>query len=312
MEPTFSPKRVAEAVGVSESSLKRWADNGRLTVERTVGGHRRIHRSEVLRFVREAGLRVRRPDLLGLSSPAVPTDGSGRVVDAPDPADTLFDQLSDGDAQGTHAFLLNLYLEGMPIAEICDGPVKEAMHRIGEVWHCERERGIVIEHRATAALLQAIASLRAVVTPAPAPGGGPGDAGASPGPREGKPVVLGGSPTGDPYLLPSILTAWVLADAGCDDVNLGPETPPEAFVHAVEDHKPLVAWIACACGGARPANEDLKRILRALQPHGGSLVIGGRGFVDAPPPPLPGMSFCRSMAEVRGFVDELLAAPVPG
>lgn len=300
MEPTLSPKRVAEAIGVSESSLKRWADGGRLRVERTVGGHRRIHRSEVLRFVRESRMRVQRPDLLGLSAPVVPVDRSGRAVDAVNPADTLHDQLSGGDAQATHTFLLDLYLKGMPIAEVCDGPIRAAMHRVGELWRCERERGIVVEHRATATILQAVGSLRATVTPSDA-------AGAGSDPRAGKPVALGGSPTGDPYLLPSILTAWVLADAGLDDINLGPETPIEAFVHAAEEYRPLVAWIACACVDARPTNKDLKRVLAALQPHGGTLVIGGRGFLEAPPPPLPGLSFCRSMAEVRGLADELLA-----
>ena len=38
----LSPRELAEAVGVSESSLKRWADRGRVHVHRTEGGHRRI------------------------------------------------------------------------------------------------------------------------------------------------------------------------------------------------------------------------------------------------------------------------------
>ena len=282
---------------MSESSLKRWADDDRLVVHRTVGGHRRIHRSEAIRFVREAGLKVKRPDLLGLPRPTVPTDGSGRVIDDPDPAETLFHLLSNGHARGVHAFLLDCYLGGMQVAEICDGPIREAMTRIGELWHCERERGIVVEHRATSTLLQAVASLRSVITPE-----------TDDAPAANKPVVLGGSPTGDPYLLPSILTAWVLAELGCVDLNLGPETPPEAFVSAIEDHRPLVAWIACSSADARPANDTLKDVLHALQPHRGTLVIGGRGFVDAPPPPLPGMSFCRSMADVRGYTEELLKA----
>ena len=79
-------------------------------------------------------------------------------------------------------------------------------------------------------------------------------------------MVLGGSPTGDPYLLPSILTAWVLAELGCVDLNLGPETPPEAFVSAIEDHRPLVAWIACSSADARPANDTLKDVLHACSP----------------------------------------------
>ena len=96
--------------------------------------------------------------------------------------------------------------------------------------------------------------------------------------------MLGGSPTGDPYLLPSLLTAWVLAEAGCRDVNLGPETPADAFVAAIEDHRPLLAWIACSSADARPTDDELRRVVRALAPHEGALVIGGRGFGGDPPP----------------------------
>ncbi|HEX9106572.1 MAG TPA: MerR family DNA-binding transcriptional regulator, partial [Longimicrobiales bacterium] len=48
----LSPRELAEAVGVSESSLKRWADRGVLAVERTAGGHRRIPLGEAVRFIR--------------------------------------------------------------------------------------------------------------------------------------------------------------------------------------------------------------------------------------------------------------------
>jgi len=66
MKPTLSPKELAEAIGVSESSIKRWADGGRLAVQRTAGGHRRIPREEALRFLREEGLRPVRPEILGV------------------------------------------------------------------------------------------------------------------------------------------------------------------------------------------------------------------------------------------------------
>jgi MerR family transcriptional regulator, light-induced transcriptional regulator len=53
----LSPKALAAAIGVSESSLKRWADEGRLAAERTAGGHRRIAVAEAVRFVRRRGSR---------------------------------------------------------------------------------------------------------------------------------------------------------------------------------------------------------------------------------------------------------------
>src|SRR5690242_3719305 len=60
----LSPRDLADALGVSESSLKRWVDAGKLAAFRTEGGHRRIAVSEALRFIRETGAPVARPELL--------------------------------------------------------------------------------------------------------------------------------------------------------------------------------------------------------------------------------------------------------
>ena len=62
----LSPKDLADAIGVSESSLKRWTDAGRIRASRTDGGHRRIALEDAVRFIREAGVPVVRPELLGM------------------------------------------------------------------------------------------------------------------------------------------------------------------------------------------------------------------------------------------------------
>ena len=53
MRHVLSPKELAQAIGVSESSLKRWADEGLLRATRTAGGHRRIPLAEAIRFLRD-------------------------------------------------------------------------------------------------------------------------------------------------------------------------------------------------------------------------------------------------------------------
>ena len=61
---TISPRHLAEAIGMSESSLKRWADRGFLSVTRTAGGHRRIAVQEAIRFIRSRELTILDPVLL--------------------------------------------------------------------------------------------------------------------------------------------------------------------------------------------------------------------------------------------------------
>ncbi|MEL7167863.1 MAG: PAS domain-containing protein [Bacteroidota bacterium] len=62
----FSPRQVAEGLGVGESTLKRWVDAGRLKAHRTAGGHRRVSLAEVLRFVRQGDAELLHPEVFGL------------------------------------------------------------------------------------------------------------------------------------------------------------------------------------------------------------------------------------------------------
>ncbi|MGB5390214.1 MAG: helix-turn-helix domain-containing protein, partial [Thermoanaerobaculia bacterium] len=66
MKDVLSPKEFAQAIGVSESSIKRWVDSGTIPASKTAGGHRRIAMSEAVRFLRETKTPLLHPDILGL------------------------------------------------------------------------------------------------------------------------------------------------------------------------------------------------------------------------------------------------------
>lgn len=61
----LGPRQLGQALGVSESSVKRWADQGEIVTHRTSGGHRRIALAEAIRFIRESGLPVVDPAFSG-------------------------------------------------------------------------------------------------------------------------------------------------------------------------------------------------------------------------------------------------------
>jgi excisionase family DNA binding protein len=198
----ISPRYLAEALGVSESSLKRWVDAGKLEAARTEGGHRRIALAEALRFIRETGTPVVKPELLDLPE----------VAASREHGDRLYDHLLAGDAPAVRGWLFARYLEGQTLAQLADGPIRTAMYALGDLWRHDPQ-GIFIEHRATAVVLQAVAQLRSMLAVAPA----------------NAPLALGGAPSGDPYLLPSQLACMVVEEAGLRAVNLGPETPVDAL-----------------------------------------------------------------------------------
>jgi molybdopterin-binding protein len=49
----YRPGQLAELLGVSPDTVRRWCDEGRLATVRTEGGHRHVEGVELARFVRE-------------------------------------------------------------------------------------------------------------------------------------------------------------------------------------------------------------------------------------------------------------------
>lgn len=48
------PRAAAKLFGVDPKTLSRWASQGKLSVVRTLGGHRRYRTTEVLQLVKES------------------------------------------------------------------------------------------------------------------------------------------------------------------------------------------------------------------------------------------------------------------
>ncbi len=285
----LTPREVAEAIGVSESSIKRWVDDGVIRATRTAGGHRRISVGEAVRFVRETQAILVRPELLGLAEVAdAKAESSAAVSDA----EQLFAFLKAGAAVEVRGLLMSLYLGGRSVAQMVDGPIREAMSRIGELWIHEKP-GIFWEHRATDIMIEALAHLRSFLAP-----------------RNGEPRAVGGAPSGDPYILPSLGAATVLEAAGVGAVNLGPDTPFSALRAAVEHLQPRIVWLSVSSDRvADSLGEEVRRLMADLRPEGVPLVLGGSKSPQLGLPPDRYLHVGDSMAELEALAKGLRLAP---
>lgn len=281
----LSPRDLGRAVGLSESSVRRWADDGRLRAERTAGGHRRIARAEAVRFIREAGLELLRPDLLGFPETQLPAEAG--VVPA---SDALVAAIRTGDNSGARRILVSAFLEGVPLAALCDGPIQAALREAGTVWR-DGPEGIVYEHRAVDVCLQALMEIRSAIPD-----------------RHGAPIAFGGAVEGDPYLIPTVMSAAVLADAGFRALNLGPNVPSAALIAASQLYPPVLVWRASAIPGVGPILRREARYFGSLPDDGQpDFVVGGSGFASSDLPREGRVHRLHSMSELAGFGRAVLA-----
>lgn len=287
MKNALSPKELARAIGVSESSLKRWVDEGVIAAIRTSGGHRRIPRNVALAFARERGYPLIRPDLLGVDE-ITPAPGLGE-----EPPATLQTALTEGRAAAARRLLVGRFVAGESVAGLIDDEMAPAMRAIGELWQHDAA-GIFIEHRAVDICTQILDRLRALL-PEPAP-----DA----------PLAVGGGPEDDPYTLPSLMAATVLAAEGWRVMNLGAHTPAPVLARAAGQEGARLVWLALSViAGPRGVAHATENLLTALTPaaSGAILVAGGPACrITGRRPPEPAC-FADSMPELAGLARGLSA-----
>lgn len=252
---TLSPKELARAIGASESSVKRWVDDGVIPAARTSGGHRRISLPDAIQFIRDRRAPLVLPELLGLDAN---TDWGRSIPERS--GEHLYELLTEGRGVEARGLLMSLFLEGESLATIFDGPVRESLEQIGNLWR-DQEDGIFVEHRACGILLEALTQMRLEFLQVP----------------ESEVVAVGGAIEGDQSRLPSMMASLVLNSAGFRTVDLGTNTPLHTLLLAMHRHQARLIWLSVNhLEQAEQRNHELALLVSAVEEAGSTLVVGGR------------------------------------
>ncbi len=277
---TFSPHQISRALGVSESTIKRWIDGGHLRAEKTPGGHRRITIPDVLAFLRARGRPV--PSLEALGLLAERTGSATTQIDTPE---RLAHLLLAGETQAVSTVILEQYTGGRPMDELLDRLVGPAMVEVGVQW-AEGKIDVYQEHAATLRALSILHDLLGLVPVAP----------------EDAPLALGGAPEGDPYFLPTCMAELTLADMGWRALNLGPNTPMVSVLEAISHHSPRLVWLSITSTQLVPAFfDDYPRMFVAAQERGMRVAVGGQGVTPEVQDRLVASAFGTRLAHLKAF-----------
>ncbi len=288
--------QVAELLSVHPSTVKRWCNEGDLEVDKTDGGHRRIHLRDVLSLSSERSI----PTLLDAFSPY-----EAHVWTA------LHEAVDEGDFRRVRALAMGwltrghlrrlgaLFLElgrhpGVSFPRFCDEAVRGFMHDVGETWRSGRLR-VGEEHMASEALTEVLLRLR--------------DAG-PPDESEDRPVAVVGSMEGDRHNLGGLCVRLLLERQGWDVYFVGADVPVEDFAAIQRSRN---AQLVCISFAPPNTAADMKRAVRILGEfyqgaHPYTLVFGGEvaepPFLDDLDLPFQAFGTFASLTEFGQALDE--------
>lgn len=251
MKQLLSPKQVAQAIQVSESSVKRWCDAGDIKTEYTAGGHRRIRASSVIEFVRtHPKVGISDATLLGLPAFTGIRDAeAGRAA--------LQQSLLLGDRERGRAVILDLFMAQIDIVEICDDVIAPVFYEIGRLWECGSAE-IYQERRACEHCRAMLQDLYAFTPIAP----------------ENAPIAVGGCPAGDQYGVATTMVELMLRFRGWRAVSLGSNLPLETVATAVVRENAELTWLSIShLDDEQQFLTEYQRFVETLA--GRELVIGG-------------------------------------
>lgn len=289
----LSSKEAARVLGVSEASVKRWADSGLLPMEKTAGGHRRF-RPEDLAAVRRSGPSAAEAPL-HRKRVAFPTHEAQAPSLAPLRVAALVEEtfrtLLDGRDEELSALLVNLHLDGHSVGRLADGFLCAAMRRVGDLWHAG-QLSVAQEHVATRTAVVALQRLQASLQ------GTTGDENMR---------ALCCSVEDDFHELPLRLAALTLEAAGLAVFNLGLSTPFSALAEAVHRFRPeLVCVSSTVLLRLDRATYEYAGFSKAARRAGAAVVLGGAGFqAEGVRKRLPADLHAESFRQLEEFIGTL-------
>lgn len=253
---------VARLFNVTETTVKRWADEGTLKCQKTPGGHRKFPISNVVEFAEEHHFEPTG----ALTFPGEgESNGALQVAvlerDYPSLVRIFVERALSTDRSDLYIFFSYLYEHRVALWEIYDRILQPGMAEIGERW-MGREISIAQEHRASHETEDALAKLQNEILMKP--------------------------PTGDSVVFACLgeelheiglrCAANVFESEGWQTHYLGASTPVDSICESIDElHPAAVALSVTVPQPSRDLSLQLMQIAEKARKADARLLIGGIG-----------------------------------
>jgi len=256
----LSTADIAALFSVTETTVKRWTDEGRLRCQKTPGGHRKFDTGAVMEFSNAYGMSPNGTitlsdygDLDPQMEVAVLSRDFGRIA-------SLFSRKALSDTQGALApFFSYLYHHQLQLWEIFDLVIRPGMKEIGDLW----KSGTVSvgdEHRSTARTTEAMLQLKTQVHMKP---------------RNGLSTICA-CPEGTTHELGLRCAALALEAEGWTVHYLGASVPLDSVGEVLMRLNPSLVCLSVSSVSFDPSlSVGLRKLYREARKRNTGVVIGG-------------------------------------
>jgi MerR family transcriptional regulator, light-induced transcriptional regulator len=266
----LSTADVARLFNVTETTVKRWADEGTLRCQKTPGGHRKfevrnvVEFAEVNHFEPVGTLAIPEEDRLAqrIQVATLGRDFSELIA-------AYVEKALAPDRAGLFPFVSYLYQHRVQLWEMYDLVVRPGMAEIGERF-VRGEIGVNHEHRASYETLDALSKLQAQIHIKPSAG------------RSVVCACVGE----DLHEIGLRCASYIFESEGWMVIYLGARIPAEAVQSAIGELKPDLACLSVTHPAVGESHLDaLGKITRGARESGCRVILGGRVAASLSLPP---------------------------
>ncbi len=283
---------VARLFNVTETTVKRWADEGMLRCQKTPGGHRKYQIRNVIEFAEKNNF-----EPIGVLSLPGQEGQDAQVQMAILKRDfdvlvrTFVEKALSPDRTDLYVFFSYLYEHRIALWEIYDLILRPGMIEIGDRWS-RGEIGVSQEHRASYETLDALAKLQNEILVKPSTGD----------------AVVFACLGEELHEIGLRCVANVFEAEGWLTHYLGARTPPDAVIVAAQELRPTVVALSVTHGqDPEVLVGDLRRIADVVGPIGVRLIIGGAGVPASLRPESWHHGVLNSARELTTFIETCAA-----